>query len=194
MAALAPALLAHGPLRPARSGARTPPCPRPPLLRLLPRGSAASASDYASQITSSSSSSSRAISCSMPASSARISVAPRELAAEQAVQHRVEEQHRVRAERPVRPAGLEEVDRRARSGRGAGSRGRPARRARRAAPRVGLVREAHATPRSRAGRRAGRSRPAPTSNAWYAAAPRSAKITCWIVGDRAQLVAHRSRP
>ena len=67
---------------------------------------------HASQVASSSSSSSRAMSCSIPASSARISVADGELAAEQAAQHRVEEQHRVRAERPVRPARLEEVDRR----------------------------------------------------------------------------------
>ena len=84
---------------------------------------------------SSSISSSRAISCSMPASSARISLAAREVAAEQPAQHRVEEQHRVGAQRPIRPARLEEVDGRDRSGRAAGSRGRPARRARRAAPR-----------------------------------------------------------
>ena len=48
----------------------------------------------------------------------------RDLAAEQLAQHRVEEQHRGRAERPVRPAGLEEVHRRARSGRAGGSRAR----------------------------------------------------------------------
>src|SRR5947207_13847274 len=37
-----------------------------------------------------------------------------ELAAEDAAQHRIEEQHRVRAQWPVRPAGLQEVDRRCR--------------------------------------------------------------------------------
>src|SRR5687767_440005 len=35
----------------------------------------------------------------------------RHLAAEQPVQHRIEEEHRVRAERPVWPRGLQEVDR-----------------------------------------------------------------------------------
>ena len=53
------------------------------------------------------------MSSSIPVSSARISLAEREVAAEHAAQHRVEEEHRVGAERPVRPARLEEVDRRA---------------------------------------------------------------------------------
>ena len=67
----------------------------------------------ASQVISSSSSSSRAISCSMPASSARISEAPAKPPPNRPPQDGIEEQHRVRAERPVGPAGLEEVDGRA---------------------------------------------------------------------------------
>ena len=93
-----------------------------------------------------------------PASSARISVAPANSPPNRPLQHRIEEQHRVRAERPVRPARLEEVDRRARSGRGAGSRGRPARRARRAAPRSGSYGKLTRRPRCEPadGRRTGR--------------------------------------
>ena len=77
------------------------------------RGAGRRPRGQASQAISSSSSSSRAISSSMPVSSARISLADGELATEQAAQHGVEEQHRVGAERPVRPAGFEEMDGRA---------------------------------------------------------------------------------
>ena len=107
-----------------------------------------------------------------------------ELAAEQALQHRIEEQHRVRAERSVGPAGLEEMDRRPGQaaeldlagdlldelvalllGRARTGSSRDAA-ARRAAP-IGAPDVAASA----------------VSNAWYAAAPRIAKITCWIVGD-----------
>ena len=57
---------------------------------------------------------------------------PRQLAAEHAAQHRVEEQHRVGAERRGRAGWPRGNARPRRSGRAAGSRGRPARPARRA--------------------------------------------------------------
>ena len=52
------------------------------------------------------------MSCSIPASSARIAEADETSPPNRPREDRVEEQHRVRAERPVRPAGLQEVDRR----------------------------------------------------------------------------------
>ena len=70
-------------------------------------------SGQASQAISSSVSSSRAMSSSIPVSSARISLAEASSPPNSAAQDRIEEQHRVRAERPVRPARLEEMDRRA---------------------------------------------------------------------------------
>ena len=87
--------------------------PRLVVRRATPAAAVRSAAAQASQVISSSISSSRAISSSIPVSSARISDADASLAAEQAPQDRVEEEHRVRAERAVRPARLEEVDGRA---------------------------------------------------------------------------------
>src|SRR5215210_1376509 len=105
----------------------------------------------------------------------------REIATEQPLQHGVEEQHRVRAERPVRPARLEEVDR---------GPGQPAQLdlpghlldELLALLLRGLVGQRHAIPsRSPAVGLVVSARAA--SNAWYGAAPRIAKITCWMAGD-----------
>ena len=46
----------------------------------------------------------------MPVSSARISLAEARSPPKTPTQDGIEEEHRVRAERPVRPAGLEEMD------------------------------------------------------------------------------------
>ena len=140
-------------------------------------------------MTSSSSSSSLAISCSMPASSARISVAPANPPPNRPCSpgRRTASRSRRAVGTAGWPGGSGPPGR---SGPAAGSRGRPARRARRAAPRrarTGSSRDAPLASRPSART----SRPAPESNAWYAAAPRIAKITCWIVGDWAQLLAHR---
>ena len=113
----------------------------------------------ASQAISSSISSRRSMSSSIPTSSARISLRRREVAAEDAAQDRIEEEHRVGAERRDTAGWPRGSGRPARSGRAAGSRGRPARRARRAARRsasYGVLIAASAA--DRLGRRGGAPR------------------------------------
>ena len=146
---------------------------------------------------SSSTSSNRAISCSIPASSARIAVAVSSPLPNRSAQDRVEEQHRRCAERPVRPARLEEVDGRWRSTRAAGSRGPSAPPTRRAGRRW-----AHRTcsrgaspsgsrdgpARCRAPDRHSRVHPGTRGRR---PPPRIAKTTCCTVGLRCELVLDR---
>ena len=163
------------------------------------RGSAVTAACYpgrrpgghdrvqASQADSSSISSSRAMSSSIPASSASSSFARGELAPEHAAQDRVEEEHRVRAERPIRATGLEEVHRRGGQAAQLDLAGDLLDEL--VALLLGrLVRQAH---RGTTGRAAGgrAARRMATPNAWYAAAPRRAKMTCSMVGELLELVA-----
>ena len=155
------------------------------------------------------------MSASIPTSSASSSVADGESPPNRLAQHRVEEQHRGRAQRPVRAARLEEVHRRA--GQAAQADLARHRLDEGLAPLVErLHREAHADPRRCHDPRAGggasrRGRPASSApvdatsgrtgagspadraaaNASYAAAPRSAKMTCSTIDGVWQLVADR---
>ena len=112
------------------------------------------------------------MSCSIPMSSARIAEADETSPPNRPREGRVEEQHRVAAERPIRPAGVQEVDRR---------RGQAAELDLAGdlldeivALLVGpLAREAHAGISRRSGPRTGTVGPATTSMATGAASARS---------------------
>src|SRR2546422_9747920 len=105
-----------------------------------------------------------------------------ELAAEQAAQDRIEEQHRVGAERAIRPARLEEVDGRTRQAAQLDLAGDLLDEL--VALLLGrLVREAHAIPCGVAPSASDAVAAMAASNASYTAAPRIAKMTCWMVVD-----------